>query len=115
MIDVFAAAQLRSFDPNCANRAWLATECEALIAAGNFASLGGLMLYVALAVAPLQGLRDLVGAATLLPFLSAGEAHPTDPAWVAAEMRLHLAGLVAADSDLVTLAINAAGALRRVL
>ena len=53
MIDVFAAAQLRSFDPNYANRAWLATECEALIAAGNFASLGGLMLHVAFAVAPL--------------------------------------------------------------
>ena len=51
MIDVFAAAQLRSFDPNYANRAWLATECEALIAAGNFASLGGLMLHVAFAVA----------------------------------------------------------------
>lgn len=113
MIDVLAAAQLRTRDPRYTDRAWLATELARLITAASWAELGGLAVHIALAVAPLAGPAARVAEAQALAARTAAPAWGT-PAWVAAEMTAHAAALTASGSDLQALALRLAGAVARV-
>jgi hypothetical protein len=116
--DVLAAAQQRRYSQNYRSAAWLAAESEALISSGEWAELGGLMLHVALAAAPIGGLPARLAAASDQPPRSAGSAWG-DAAWVAAEVRLHVAALLdvlpgGATQTVQGVALRAAGALARV-
>lgn len=98
-IDVIAAAQGRAYNPNYSNRAWLAAEMGALIAAQDWATLGGLALHVALAQAPIAGnLAQLIADAA-----PQGEI----------DMAAQVAELTTAGSNLQALGLRLAGAVAK--
>lgn len=115
-IDVFAAAQMRNYSKNYTDRDWLAVELGPLIERAAWAELGGLLVHVALAVAPIAGLpARLAEAQTLLP-RTAGMGPPAwaDASWITSELALHAAALADQDGDLQGLALRAAGVVARI-
>lgn len=113
MIDVLAATLSRTYNPLYKDRAWLAQELPALISAKAWAALGGLLVHVAVAPAPLPNLPARLAEAAALAPRTQGPAWSSE-SWVSAELTAHVAPLVASDSDLVALALRMAGVVARV-
>ena len=113
MIDVLTAALLRTYNPLYKDRTWLGQELPALIAAKSWALLGGLLVHVVVAQAPVPNLAARVAAATALAPRTESPAWSSE-SWVSAELTAHVAPLVASDSDLVALALRMAGVVARV-
>lgn len=114
MIDVLLAAQLRSREAHYTDRTWLQAELARLITAQEWSTLGGLLVHVALAVAPIAGLTARLAEASALQPLTAAPAW-NDLVWVAGELAAQAAALTAPDSDLVAAGLRAAGAVARVV
>lgn len=119
MIDVFAAQLNRRFSKECLDPTWLSGEAARLIAAGEWAQLGGLMVQVALGSAPIASPLARIAAAAEIPPRSEAPTAWTDGAWVAAELALHVAAvrdalLAGGNAPVQGLALRAAGAVARV-
>lgn len=116
MINVLEAAQTRSYSPNHADRGWLAAAMGPLIEAAAWRELGGLLVHVALAVAPIGGLPARLAAAAEQPPRSAamGPSSWADASWITSELALHVAALMDPDGDLQALALRAAGVVARI-
>lgn len=114
-IDVLEAAQMRNYDPRYTDRAWLAVELGALIERAAWREIGGLLVHVALAVAPIAGPPARVVEAAALPPRSAGHGPSSwaDASWITSELALHVAALMDPDGDLQAAALRAAGLVAR--